>query len=72
MFSNRYWGWGGEDDDMFQRVRSANLKILRPSPQLAKYKMIKHIRESSNTSNPDRFKLLKEALERMSIDGINR
>jgi len=70
-YSNRYWGWGGEDDDMFARVRSANLKILRPSPQTGRFKMIRHLRESSNTNNPDRFKLLKGALERMSVDGLN-
>ena len=22
-FSNRFWGWGGEDDDLYRRVRSA-------------------------------------------------
>lgn len=70
-YSNRYWGWGGEDDDMFARVRSANFKILRPPPNLARYKMIKHLRESTNVNNPDRFRLLKAAMERMSSDGLN-
>ena len=32
-FSNDYWGWGGEDDDMSQRIRrGAGLKIERPTP----------------------------------------
>ena len=31
-FSNDYWGWGGEDDDMSQRIRrGAGLKIERPA-----------------------------------------
>jgi len=28
--SNRYFGWGLEDDDFYARVRAANLPILRP------------------------------------------
>lgn len=70
-YSNKYWGWGGEDDDMFARVRSANYNILRPGANLARYKMIRHLRESSNVNNPDRFRLLKNAVERMSIDGLS-
>ena len=32
-YSNLYWGWGGEDDDMSARIRrGANLKISRPVP----------------------------------------
>ncbi|KAL3251002.1 hypothetical protein MRX96_055265 [Rhipicephalus microplus] len=29
-FSNLYWGWGGEDDDMAYRIKHKNLKIIRP------------------------------------------
>lgn len=28
--SNRYWGWGLEDDEFYLRLRSANLTIYRP------------------------------------------
>lgn len=28
--SNRYWGWGKEDDDFYLRLLKANLKISRP------------------------------------------
>ena len=28
-FSNQYWGWGGEDDDMAKRLGSQKLNITR-------------------------------------------
>ena len=28
--SNKYWGWGLEDDEFFVRMRQANLVIERP------------------------------------------
>ncbi|CBY06895.1 unnamed protein product [Oikopleura dioica] len=70
-YSNLFWGWGGEDDDMFNRIRFANMKILRPPPTTARFKMIKHDHESSNKPNPKRFSLLKNSLSRMSEDGLN-
>ncbi|KAI5702976.1 hypothetical protein M8J75_006268 [Diaphorina citri] len=33
-YSNLYWGWGGEDDDMGFRVLQLGLQITRPLPQL--------------------------------------
>ena len=35
-YSNEYWGWGGEDDDMFRRVHASNLTIKRDSPEIAR------------------------------------
>lgn len=70
--SNKYWGWGGEDDDMYQRIKWANYKISRPQPKLARFKMIKHLNEKKNAPNMNRFNLLKHVLDRMPTDGINR
>lgn len=28
--SNRYWGWGREDDDLYMRFKEANLSVQRP------------------------------------------
>ncbi|KAG0433020.1 hypothetical protein HPB47_020295 [Ixodes persulcatus] len=42
-FSNLYWGWGGEDDDMAYRINHKHMKIIRPPASVARYTMIKHI-----------------------------
>ena len=28
-FSNQFWGWGGEDDDLYCRVTRKNVSIVR-------------------------------------------
>ena len=35
-FSNKYWGWGGEDDDMSSRLRGSNLPITRYPESIAR------------------------------------
>ena len=35
-FSNQYWGWGGEDDDMAKRLESNKLKITRYKSDIAR------------------------------------
>jgi hypothetical protein len=30
-FPNNFWGWGGEDDELYKRVKQENLKIEAPS-----------------------------------------
>ena len=41
-FSNTFWGWGGEDDDMGVRIKKLGLKVERYDKNIAKYTMIKH------------------------------
>ena len=36
----RFWGWGGEDDDLFQRVKTKTLNITLISPNLGRFKVI--------------------------------
>lgn len=59
--SNEYWGWGGEDDDFYERVvkRSEFSTIFRPDSSLARYKMVPHIREKSNSVSGERYDLLE-------------
>ena len=47
-YSNKYWGWGCEDDDMYWRLYHTRIKIKRPSIHIGRYKMIKHANEKRN------------------------
>ena len=29
--SNRYWGWGLEDDEFYVRLKDANIAVFRPT-----------------------------------------
>ena len=40
--SNQFWGWGGEDDDMYKRVIKNGLKITRYITVIARYTTIEH------------------------------
>ena len=66
-FSNEFWGWGGEDDDMAARIKVANLKVERYSTKIARYVMIRH---SPEEVNKDRLRILNTSKFRMKVDGI--
>ncbi|KAH9418066.1 Beta-1,4-galactosyltransferase 3, partial [Dermatophagoides pteronyssinus] len=67
-FSNEFWGWGGEDDDMSNRIRHYGYKISRYSGDIARYKMLKH---QNTAPNAERFKKLYNGWKRYKTDGIN-
>ncbi|XP_071115233.1 beta-1,4-N-acetylgalactosaminyltransferase bre-4-like [Haliotis cracherodii] len=70
-WSNMYFGWGSEDDDLRIRIYSKGLRVLRPSPEVGRYKMIKHQRDSTNQDNTGRGKLVNSVRQRMKTDGLN-
>ncbi|XP_013412948.1 beta-1,4-N-acetylgalactosaminyltransferase bre-4-like [Lingula anatina] len=71
-FSNVYFGWGGEDDDMSARIRDKNGPGYSSVPgEIGRYKMIKHQHEKSNPGNPLRWDLLGSALSRWKSDGLS-
>ncbi|KFM80764.1 Beta-1,4-N-acetylgalactosaminyltransferase bre-4, partial [Stegodyphus mimosarum] len=69
-YSNLYWGWGGEDDDMAYRIKYRKLEIIRPPETLARYSMIKHDHRPESP-NAIRTALLRMAKKRSSRDGLN-
>lgn len=70
-FSNVYWGWGGEDDDLRIRVELQKMKIVRPPPEVARYTMVFHKRDSGNEVNKDRMRLLGQTPRVWRQDGLN-
>nr|XP_039268044.1 beta-1,4-galactosyltransferase 4-like [Styela clava] len=70
-FSNIYWGWGGEDDDMYLRIRNKGYSSANPYGDECSFRMIKHDHESSNAFNPSRHSLLFHAPSRMDLEGYS-
>lgn len=74
-YSNKYFGWGGEDDDLSLRLydfnRVENFNMIRPDKNIAKYRMIEHKSDVGNKRNAFRFKLLRDARKRWQKDGLN-
>ncbi|XP_025602829.2 beta-1,4-N-acetylgalactosaminyltransferase bre-4 isoform X2 [Athalia rosae] len=66
-FSNVYWGWGGEDDDMANRIKAHGLHISRYPANIARYKMLTHKKEKAN---PKRYEFLKSGKKRFATDGL--
>jgi GT2 family glycosyltransferase len=67
-FSNMFWGWGGEDDDLSIRIRHHGYSIFRCSANMARYKMLTHRKERAN---PKRHEILKSGKNRFKTDGLN-
>ncbi|XP_077332389.1 beta-1,4-galactosyltransferase 1 [Lithobates pipiens] len=70
-FPNNYWGWGGEDDDIYNRISSRGMSISRPDAVTGKCRMIRHDRDKKNDPNPKRFDLIAHTRQTMNSDGIN-
>lgn len=64
-YSNEYFNWGGEDDDMGLRFLSKNLCVDRSKDGY--YYAHSH---SQQTRNANRFELLFDAVLRQDIDGL--
>ncbi|NXE08520.1 B4GT1 galactosyltransferase, partial [Lophotis ruficrista] len=70
-FPNNYWGWGGEDDDIYNRLVFKGMGISRPDAIIGKCRMIRHSRDRKNEPNPERFDRIAHTRETMSTDGLN-
>ncbi|CAL4096943.1 unnamed protein product, partial [Meganyctiphanes norvegica] len=69
-YSNLYWGWGGEDDDMGYRIKKSGLRITRPPNSLARYSMLKH-QKRKPLNWEIRRTLVRTAGDRYRMDGLN-
>ncbi|CAF1487011.1 unnamed protein product, partial [Didymodactylos carnosus] len=69
-YSNLYWGWGAEDDDMYYRLKAVSLKITRPPSFIGRYRMLQHTKREPTAWNK-RKKLLHSAAKRYLWDGVS-
>jgi GT2 family glycosyltransferase len=59
-FSNSFWGWGGEDDDMANRIKFHGLHISRYPANIAHYKMLTHKKEKASPNRSASKNLRRE------------
>lgn len=67
-FSNLFWGWGGEDDDMSNRLKHRGYHISRYPVNIARYTMLTHKKEKAN---PKRYERLQNGAKHYDNDGLN-
>ncbi|KAK3096002.1 hypothetical protein FSP39_021857 [Pinctada imbricata] len=68
-FSNKFFGWGGEDDDMYYRIKQNKMSISRIESSIARYTMLSH--KPDMEMNKDRWSMVKEVKKRWRVDGLN-
>ncbi|CAF0840068.1 unnamed protein product [Didymodactylos carnosus] len=67
-FSNLYWGWGGEDDDLALRFVQQKMCVIRPPFAVAIYTALPHPKGQRNNQ---RFGLLLWSTIRLKTDGLH-
>ena len=75
-FSNSFWLWGWEDDNLWIRAERQGLKVKRQSMNIARYKMITHEKSKDKKWNDDNTKYnTKEfydtSLKNLKTDGLS-
>ncbi|XP_065056866.1 beta-1,4-galactosyltransferase 2-like [Rhopilema esculentum] len=71
-FSNSFWGWGAEDDNLYFRIMTHNLQLTRPSMTVGRYKMLKHL-DMEVWGAPNRRDILKKSknIKYIGTDGLS-
>ncbi|XP_069139601.1 beta-1,4-N-acetylgalactosaminyltransferase bre-4-like isoform X2 [Argopecten irradians] len=67
-YSNKFFDWGGEDDDMYARIRTVGLAVTRYTSDVSAYRMLPH---NQSKLNKERNRLLKMSVHRWKNDGLN-
>ncbi|KAL4630635.1 beta-1,4-galactosyltransferase 5-like, partial [Arapaima gigas] len=69
-FPNAFWGWGGEDDDLWNRVQFEGYTVSRPPGDNGRYMSIPH-HHRGEAQFLGRYTLLWHSKERQKLDGLN-
>ena len=54
-YPNDYWGWGGEDDELYDRVVNCNLTVI--NPKNGTYQEMEHNKPTKEEVNPNKMRL---------------
>jgi hypothetical protein len=77
-FPNNFWGWGGEDDELYKRIEEANISIIIPKKgsfedleKLATYEEKNKILKEGDLKNMVKKELLQEHDATWKTNGLN-
>ncbi|XP_040904797.1 beta-1,4-galactosyltransferase 7 isoform X1 [Toxotes jaculatrix] len=65
--SNRFWGWGREDDEFYRRLRKAELQLFRPNDITTGYKTFLHIHDPAWRKR-DQKRVAAQKQEQFKVD----
>ena len=70
-FPNNFWGWGGEDDSMYRRLKKHKLNIIKP-PISSGFKVLEHVdtRKIEGAKNMHKWEDLKADNGRSGLSNI--
>ena len=69
-YANTFWGCGGEDDELVNRIEHNGIKLYRLTESMSRYHCLSH-GNSKQVYNKNRFKILESSSSRYSLDGLN-
>jgi hypothetical protein len=70
-YSNSYWGWGAEDDDILFRCLASG---IRPARREGRYESLSHDKATGSAHNYKKYAEFKKSdnpIERMRADGLS-
>jgi len=70
-YSNSFWYWGGEDDNLYSRAKEKEMHIHREIDTIARYTAIKHPRSTEKKPRYEKEEFRKNAYPYNKNDGLN-
>ncbi|XP_027323997.3 beta-1,4-galactosyltransferase 7 [Anas platyrhynchos] len=71
--SNRFWGWGREDDEFYRRIKGAGLQVRRPTGITTGYETFQHLHDPAWRKR-DQKRIAAQKQEQFKVDregGLN-
>uniref|UniRef100_A0A8D0GLS0 Beta-1,4-galactosyltransferase n=1 Tax=Sphenodon punctatus TaxID=8508 RepID=A0A8D0GLS0_SPHPU len=65
--SNRFWGWGREDDEFYRRIKGAGLQLFRPSGITTGYETFQHLHDPAWRKR-DQKRVAAQKQEQFKVD----